>query len=172
MTMTTSSTANSPIVIAYDGSDDAKRAIDQAAALFPGRPTVILSVWQPLGVAMPTYVWSGATAPIIDTERFDQQVAETIGETAHEGATRARHAGLVAEPLTVEAIGPIWAEIVNAAAERHAAAIVVGSRGMTGVRSLLLGSVSHGVLHHADRPVLIVRTPDQGENTEQDDAAS
>jgi nucleotide-binding universal stress UspA family protein len=34
---------------------------------------------------------------------------------------------------------------------RHANAIVVGSRGLTGIKSLLLGSVSHGLVQHADR---------------------
>jgi nucleotide-binding universal stress UspA family protein len=33
---------------------------------------------------------------------------------------------------------------------------VLGSRGITGVRSLVLGSVSHGVANHCRRPVLII----------------
>ena len=45
-------------------------------------------------------------------------------------------------------------------ADRHdAAAIVMGSRGLAGVRSMLLGSVSSAVVHHADRPTLIIRQP-------------
>jgi nucleotide-binding universal stress UspA family protein len=37
---------------------------------------------------------------------------------------------------------------------------VLGTRGLTGVKSLLLGSVSHAVLQHADRPVIIVPSPE------------
>lgn len=46
--------------------------------------------------------------------------------------------------------------ILEQAEETGAEAIVLGSRGLTGVKSLLLGSVSHAVLQHADRPVIVV----------------
>ncbi|MEV0202604.1 universal stress protein [Nonomuraea sp. NPDC050691] len=57
----------------------------------------------------------------------------------------------------------IWKTIVDVADELDAALIVTGSRGLSGARSVLLGSVSNHVLHHAHRPTLIVppqpRTP-------------
>jgi hypothetical protein len=39
------------------------------------------------------------------------------------------------------------------------AAIVMGSRGLTGVRSMLLGSVSNAVVHHTERPTLVIHRP-------------
>jgi nucleotide-binding universal stress UspA family protein len=39
-------------------------------------------------------------------------------------------------------------------------AIVMGSRGLTGVKSLLLGSVSHELIQHADRTVVVVPSPE------------
>ena len=46
--------------------------------------------------------------------------------------------------------------IIEAADAHDAMLIVMGTRGNTGIRSLLLGSVSHSVAHHAHRPLLIV----------------
>jgi nucleotide-binding universal stress UspA family protein len=44
--------------------------------------------------------------------------------------------------------------------EVGAQSIVMGTRGLTGVKSFLLGSVSHAVLQRADRPVVVVPSPD------------
>ena len=71
----------------------------------------------------------------------------------------AQEAGLRAEPVAVEAAGPVWKTIVEIADRDDAATIVMGSRGLTGLRAMLLGSVSSAVVHHADRPTLIIRHP-------------
>lgn len=39
------------------------------------------------------------------------------------------------------------------------AVVVVGSRGRSGIKSALLGSVSNAVINHAERPALVVREP-------------
>jgi nucleotide-binding universal stress UspA family protein len=50
----------------------------------------------------------------------------------------------------------ISSAILTEARDEDASAIVIGTRGLTGVKSLLLGSVSHAVLQHADRTVVVV----------------
>jgi nucleotide-binding universal stress UspA family protein len=80
-------------------------------------------------------------------------------ETATNGAQRATAAGLLAQPRIAERHDDIAAAMLAVAADVDAAVIVLGTRGLGGVKSLMLGSVSHAVLHHADRPVLVVPSP-------------
>ena len=95
----------------------------------------------------------------VDVDNFvelDRAAAEASGRVADEGVRIAQQAGLEAEPLAIKATGPVWETIVETANSHDAAAIVIGSRGLTGVRSMLLGSVSSAVVHHADRPTLVI----------------
>jgi nucleotide-binding universal stress UspA family protein len=133
-----------PILLCYDGSDDAFRAIEFAGSLFPGRSAVVLSVWEHYSV------FSGV--PQVD----DALVQEATELMAADGCERAQTAGFEATPVAVKAEHGVAGAIIDAAEEYDAALIVVGTRGNTGIRSLLLGSVSHDVAHHAHRPLLIV----------------
>jgi nucleotide-binding universal stress UspA family protein len=133
-----------PILLCYDGSDDAFRAIEFAAAVFPGRQAVVLSVWEKYGVL------SGI--PRVD----DDLMQAATEQMAADGCERAVAAGFTATPAAVEAEEGIAQAIIDAADAHDAAVIVMGTRGNTGIRSLLLGSVSHSVAHHAHRPLLIV----------------
>jgi nucleotide-binding universal stress UspA family protein len=47
--------------------------------------------------------------------------------------------------------------LIDLARERDAAAIVVGSHGITGVRSHVLGSVTRKLIEHSDKPVVVIR---------------
>jgi nucleotide-binding universal stress UspA family protein len=147
--------ADDVLLICYDGSDDAKHAIKHAAGLLVARPALVLTVWQPTA-ALGGFSWGGEAAGMVDFVQLDRAGADDAGRIAEEGVDLARDAGLEAESLAIKASGPVWKTIVDAADARDAAAIVMGSRGLTGVRSMLLGSVSSAVVHHADRPTLVV----------------
>ena len=118
----------------------------------------MVTVWQPAAVPGSLgFAWQ--TAGMLDVVELDRATANEGGRLADEGVRIAQEAGLLAEPVAVQAAGPVWKTIVEIADRNEAATIVMGSRGLTGVRAMLLGSVSSAVVHHADRPTLIVRQP-------------
>jgi len=86
---------------------------------------------------------------------FQELNEEQALERAKEGAELAASAGFAAE-ARAEVAAPTWEGVIDVADEIDAAAIVIGSRGLTGVKEALSGSVSHAVAEHAGRPVLIV----------------
>jgi nucleotide-binding universal stress UspA family protein len=150
--------ADGPLLICYDGSDDAKYAIRSAEHLLGERDALVLTVWEP-AVNPGGYAWLGEDTSIINFAELDRAAAEHGGRVADEGVRIALEEGLGAEPIAIKATGPVWRTILEIADRENAAVIVMGCRGLTGVRSLLLGSVSSAVIHHADRPTLVVHHP-------------
>ena len=148
-----------PMLICYDGSEDAKHAIERAATLVGrGRQAVVVTVWQPTADTG-SMVWSDVVANMSDFVELDRAASAGGNRLADEGARIARAAGIEAEPIAVKATGPVWRTIVEVADDNDAAVIVIGSRGHTGIRSLLLGSVSNAVVHHAHQPTLVIHLP-------------
>ena len=159
---------NDRILVAYDDSDGAKAAIQAAGRLFPGRRAEVVNVWQSFAasaaagaVAVPTEVLGKAA---IELDRHAEAQAEWVAE---EGANAARAGGLEATPRAIQGGGNVWATLVRVAEDEQPQAIVLGSRGRSGIKSMLLGSVSSGVTHHAPVPVLVVPPPDADETADQ-----
>jgi nucleotide-binding universal stress UspA family protein len=129
--------AGGPLLICFDGSGHAKQAIQRAAALLVARDALVLTVWQPTA-ALGGFAWGGEAAGMVDFVELDRAGAEDAGRIAEEGVRLAREAGLGPEPIAIKAAGPVWRTIVETADAQDAAAIVMGSRGLTGVLSMLL----------------------------------
>ena len=158
------STPTAPVLICYDRSDGARHAIEYASALFPGKQAVILNIWS-LPLEMAVYGLGNVAAYSEDSQR------KLATEAAEEGCEIAREAGFVARPLVTSGnLDGTCRTILRMADEVDASVIVMGSRGLGGVRTLLLGSVSHGVVHHSHRPVLVV--PPGSEIAASDDESS
>ena len=96
---------------------------------------------------------------MVDYVEFDRAAAEDGDRLAGDGVRIAHDVGLEAKPVAVKATGPVWKTIIEIADRHDAAVIVMGSRGLTGLTSMLLGSVSSAVLHHAARPTLVMHQP-------------
>jgi nucleotide-binding universal stress UspA family protein len=153
------------IVVAYDGSPAAERALRDGGRLLSGRRAIVLVVWKEgLGfetIALPAATVGLPPAPIdVRTAlEIDQKLYEGAQSLAQQGADIADEVGLEAEGLVVadEVDVPVSETIVEVAREREAAAIVIGAHGHG--RLPLLGGTTRDVLRHAPCPVVVVRDP-------------
>ena len=131
------------IVVGYDGSAAAKRALERAAALASDPSRVVV-----IAVAVP-YPRSGVTIPANrDPEEFrrradDLDVARTFLSSR----------GIIAE--TLQARGNPAEVLVDAS--KDADLVIVGSAGLNRLQRLVLGSVSSQVVRDAACDVLVVR---------------
>jgi nucleotide-binding universal stress UspA family protein len=149
------------ILLAYDGSKDARSAIERAGELFAGEAATVLVVWEPFqGVLARTGANMTAMAGITDYIEIDRGYQEAARERAEEGVGLARSAGLDARAKLRRRDLTIAEAILDEADQAEARVIVLGTRGLTGIKSALLGSVSQAVLHRTDRPVMVVPSPE------------
>jgi nucleotide-binding universal stress UspA family protein len=132
------------ILIAYDGSSDFQSAIGGAAQLLSGEPATVLTVWEPfIDVMARTGAGLGVAPGIVDFEEIDKAYEQSARERAAEGVEHAQRAGLNAQPRTRARHTTIAEAILAEADEVGARAIILGTQGATGIKSLWLGSVSH-----------------------------
>lgn len=146
------------ILACYDGSADARAAIDHAARLMPAAEMTVLSVWEPFQLALSRTggMGMGMGTSYPDNGDIDAATEQAAQARATEGAERATAAGLVAKPRIAVQDDGIADAILAVADELDTDAVLVGTRGLTGLRSMLLGSVSHAVLQRANRSVIVV----------------
>jgi nucleotide-binding universal stress UspA family protein len=148
------------ILIGYDGSDDAKAAIAHAGVLCPSASATVVTVWEPFATMLArTPAGLGPLAGMGDVggvAEMDAAAEEAALQRARQGVELADAAGLQAQAATASQHTTIADAILDEALRLDADAIVLGSRGLSGIGSLLLGSVSHRVVQHADRTVIIV----------------
>ena len=119
-----------PVLFAYDGSELATHAIEQAGQLLATtRPALVATIWQPFDVG--------------------------FVPTAAAGAAHAQNAGFQAQSIALEA-APTWKALVKLAEQHDATIIVLGSHSRSGIAGVVLGSVAASVAAHSPRSVLIV----------------
>jgi nucleotide-binding universal stress UspA family protein len=151
--------AAAAILVAYDGSDPAQRAVREAAELFRSHPALLVTVWEPaLDYELPAPDDMAMSAPVDPAAKqaMNEALKARADRTAQAGAELAKSAGAEAEPLAVLSEGHVADAIVDVARTRRVAAIVIGSRGLRGLRARLAGSTSNAVLKQAPCPVLVV----------------
>ncbi|MEA2384789.1 MAG: hypothetical protein QOH72_4760 [Solirubrobacteraceae bacterium] len=140
------------ILVAVDGSPHADRALSEAIDIARGsnaRLTIITAVAEPkTGMTMALAAGAAGAAASLGPALLNE--ADRVVRAA---------ADRVPDDISVTTIlteDPIRSAILKRVREGHHDLVVMGSRGRGAVRSAVLGSVSHHVLHHSPVPVLIV----------------
>jgi nucleotide-binding universal stress UspA family protein len=139
-----------PVVFAYDGSELAQQAIDEAGRLLEaGGEALVVTVWQPFDVG-----FLPAVGPQFDAAQI-ADVRAAAARTAAAGAALAEAAGFRVQSAEIEK-SPTWKGIAEVADAHDARLIVLGSHGRSGLTGALVGSVAGAVAAHSRRSVLIV----------------
>ena len=130
------------IVVGYDGSESAKRALDRASSIATDQDQVLVVA------AAESHARAAITQAHLDPSEIQRRRSDL-----DEAQTLLSERRVQAE--TMEAQGDPGAVIVEAA--KDADLVIVGTRGLNPVQRILLGSVSSKVVHRADCDVLVVR---------------
>lgn len=146
------------IAFADDGSSSARVAASvlEHLPLPPGTPITVLTVTDDEGFPYETALAPGLYNEAITMYEEDMEEADRrAGAIAAAAVDRFEQVGFRAKQVLRK--GDPALEIVNFAREQQTGLLVLGTRGNTGLKRLLLGSVARNVLIHAPCSVLIVR---------------
>ena len=150
-----------PVLIAYDGTAAAERALRETSELLPGRKALVVVVYK-TGlvfelVELPTARAGLPPAPLDmrNALEVDRSLLEAARRGAEQAAATARELGLEAEPLVVteDAEIPVDETLVSLARERDAQVVIVGAH----KHGPILGRITRGVVRNAPCPALVVR---------------
>jgi nucleotide-binding universal stress UspA family protein len=139
------------VLIAVDGSEHARRAVEAAARLARqgvGVDALLLNVREG-----PAYY---GELPPFDHESIERMLLEKQAGLLEAALAHARSHGLD-NAATLAATGQPAQQIAHLAAERNVDCVVMGTRGMNALAGLLLGSVAQRVVHLASVPVMLVK---------------
>ncbi|MDE1853788.1 MAG: universal stress protein [Thaumarchaeota archaeon] len=142
------------IIVAFDGSKDSFTAVELACSLASryNSEVAVVHVY-----ASPLVAFSaGPGMPIPDYKELEDAAKEGGQKTLSRGVQLASNAGVKVKGELIQYSSVVEA-LVEYAADSKADLIVVGTRGMTGFKKLILGSVSAGLVSHAPCPVLVAR---------------
>jgi nucleotide-binding universal stress UspA family protein len=153
--MPTSHSGIKRIVVGVDGSAHADAALQWAVRMAKGMGSEVIAVF---AIAPPVYFDTGYSAPTMPVQYDEEWRAEMKQDFENTWCKLLRDAQVTYK--TVIEDGRPASVIVKVAEDNDADVVVVGRRGRGGVRELLLGSVSHELVLHCKRPVLVISAAD------------
>jgi nucleotide-binding universal stress UspA family protein len=146
------------IMIATDGSELVKKAVDKAIELAKLTGAKLYAVY--------SIAYGGAMATLPMDVRWPQTMRESLRDEGKQATAYVENlgkaAGFEVESVIVE--GSPANEIVDFAEKNDIDLIVMGTLGRTGIERFLLGSVAGNVVRHSKKPVLVVKGEKPEEN--------
>jgi nucleotide-binding universal stress UspA family protein len=151
--MSTSDLLSTKMLLATDGSEEAELATKSAVGLANSTGSELHVVYvEPL----PDFMKKDDAGTLgYDLELYEK-IEEGARETLRKLAWRVKVAGGTVAGSHLR-MGAVAEEIVDLAGELEVDLIIVGSRGLRGIRRAIAGSVSESVFRHARCPVMVVR---------------
>lgn len=150
--MPSSKTGIKRIVVGLDGSAHSNAAVKWAVRMAKGMGSQVIAVY---AVDVPMYFPQPYGIPV----QFDEEWRAAMKSEFEDKWCKPLKAAGVRYRTVME--DGRAASVVGAVANReNADIVVVGRRGRGGVKELLLGSVSHALVLHSERPVLVISQPD------------
>jgi nucleotide-binding universal stress UspA family protein len=143
----------SRIVVGVDGSQHSEAAIRWAVRMARGMGSEVVAVF---AIAPPVYFDGGFLAPVVPPQ-FDEEWRAGMKHQFEEAWCKSlRDAGVRYRAIMED--GRPASVIAQVAESVNADVIVIGRRGRGGVAELVLGSVSHELVLHSKRPILVIST--------------
>lgn len=137
------------VLVAVDGSEHSNKAVRYACAIGPplGAEVVLLHV-VPMVVSATPYHDTVSDQPFLSLQKVGEDILERAKRLANQCGC---------EVIDMISHGDPAARIIDIAAERGVNLIIIGSRGVSGIKRLFTGSISDKVSKNASCPVMIVR---------------
>ena len=145
------------ILVTIDGSENSKKAADYAISLskkYNARLMVLYVLYSELGFAYSNLL--GVTTPkaikdVLETQKKD------VKNWFDEIRSKLKNTNISVTDKIIISVSSIVGEIIGFADKEKVDLIILGTRGRTGFKKLLLGSVAEGVVTHSSCPVMVVR---------------
>ena len=139
------------ILVAYDGSETSKRAIDTAADLIASDARIHLDIVNVVSIPMLSDDQASSFAAILDLMKSDAE--EVLADALNQFEGRHQQNGVD----TLLVLGTDVASEIDKLIEKNGYdMVVIGSRGLSGMKQYL-GSVSHKLFGATKVPVLVVK---------------
>jgi len=145
------------ILVTIDGSENSKKAADYSISLskkYNAQLIILYVLYSELGFAYSNLL--GVTTPKAIEDALETQKKD-VQKWFDEIRSKLKNTNISVTDKIIISVSSIVGEIIEFADKKKVDLIILGTRGRTGFKKLLLGSVAEGVVTHSSCPVMVVR---------------